>query len=205
MHLTPAQQEEVVDELAAHLEDLSQEQIDGGMSESQALQRILDQESNWRELGRKIERAKEGAMNNRTRQFWVPALVSLTASMTWMMALQIASSKLEMPWKHAGLAVLPYVVWVITLPLIGAATGYWSLRAGSGRPTRMAAVAFPSIVMAVLWLVLLGVVLARKAPQPFLTLNFSYGFLLWVVVPAAALLLGTLPLSRAEKSRFLAR
>lgn len=200
----PVQHEEVVAELAAHLEDLYQEQIAAGMAEPVALEHALGN-LNWRQVAKQIEHAKEGQMNRRSKQFWLPALISLTASMTWMMALQLVSTKLQMPWKHAGVAFLPYVVWVITLPLIGAGCGYLSRRAGSARPVRTTAVIFPSIVMAALWLVLLGVVLARRSPQPFMTLNFSYGFLLWVVVPAAALLLGTLSLSWAEKSRFLAR
>ena len=131
-------------------------------------------------------------MNHRTKQLWIPALVSLTTSMAWMMALQIADSKLRMPWKHAGLAYVPYLVWVLTLPLIGAGCGYLSLRAGSRKAARLAAVVFPSIVMSVIWLVLLVVVVARRTPYPFQILNFVYGFALWVLVPAAALWMGTL-------------
>ena len=162
------------------------------------MDRALQQATGWGPLARNIARAKhkEEILNSRTKQFWLPGLVSLAGSMGWMMFLQITSTKLQMPWKHAGVAFLPYVVWVLTLPLIGAASGYLSLRAGGKRAARVAAVVFPSIVMAVLWLGLLAVILARRSPQPFQTLNFSFGFLLWVVLPAAALLVGTLPLSK---------
>ncbi len=202
LHLPPAARDEVIAELAAHLEDIYEEQLAAGASESQALDHALQQAANWRPLAQNIERAKrkEEIMNSRTKQLWLPGLVSLAGSMGWMMILQITSTKLQMPWKHAGVAFLPYVVWVMTLPLIGAASGYLSMRAGSTRPSRIAAVVFPSIVMSVLWLVLLAVILARKSPQPFQTLNFSFGFFLWVVLPAAALLLGTLPTSRVTKA-----
>ncbi len=194
-------QDEVVSELAAHLEDFYQEQLDAGKNEAEALKHMLAQDSHWQQLAKDIECAKrkEAIMNTRTKQIWIPALVSLTASMGWMMALQIASTKLQMPWKHAGVAFMPYVIWFFTLPLIGAVSGYLSLRAGSRRAARIAAVVFPSIVMAVLWLVLVAVVIARKSPHPFQTLNFAYGFMLWVVAPALALLAGTLPFSRQHK------
>ena len=201
LDLPPAARDEVIAELAAHLEDVYDEQLASGVSESEALNHALQQATKWRPLARNIERTKrkEGIMNSRTKQLWLPGLVSLAGSMGWMMLLQITSTKLQMPWKHAGVAFLPYVVWVLTLPLIGAASGYLSLRAGSKRPARIAAVVFPSIIMSVLWLGLLAVVLARKSPQPFQALNFSFGFFLWVVLPAAALLLGTLPLSKTPK------
>ncbi len=198
LDLPQAARDEVIAELAAHLQDIYEEQVAAGAAESQALDRALQQATGWGPLARNIARAKhkEEILNSRTKQLWLPGLVSLAGSMGWMMLLQITSTKLQMPWKHAGVAFLPYVVWVLTLPLIGAASGYLSQRAGSKRPARIAAVVFPSIIMSVLWLVLLAVVLARKSPQPFQVLNFSFGFFLWVVLPAAALLVGTLPLSK---------
>jgi hypothetical protein len=201
LDLPPAARDEVIAELATHLEDIYEEQLAAGVAESQALDYALQQATGWGPLSRNIERAKrkEEIMNSRTKQLWLPGLVSLAGSMGWMMVLQITSTKLQMPWRHAGVAFLPYVVWVMTLPLIGAASGYLSVRAGSTRPARIVAVVFPSIVMSVLWLGLLAVILARKSPQPFQTLNFSFGFLLWVVLPAAALLLGTVRSLRAQK------
>ena len=201
MQLTPTQQEEVVAELAAHLEDLYQEQLAAGMSQSQAIDHLLKQDSNWRQLTKNIQRAKrkEGIMNDRSKQFWLPALLSLAASMIWLMAIQLVADKLQMPWKYANVAFLPYVVWIITLPLIGAASGYLSYRAGSTRPARFSAVAFPSMVMFVMWLVLVAFLLVRKSPQTIHALSIGYGLLFWVVVPGAALLAGTLPFGRTNK------
>lgn len=200
MNLPPIQQEEIVSELAVHLEDLYQEQLAAGLDEPRAMQQVLSAASDWNLLANRIERAKRqgGIVNSRTRQFWIPAIISLTASMGWMMLLQIASAKLTPPWRHSGLDIVPYAIWFITLPLIGGVSGRLSDRAGSRRTARIAAVTFPSIVMSALWIVLLAVVLARRSPQPFQTLNFAYGFMLWVIAPAAALLAGTIPLSRRE-------
>src|SRR6266496_429140 len=198
LQLPPTAQDGVVHELAAHLEDLYHERLAAGESEAHALQGVLSH--NWPTLAKHIEDAKrkETFMNDRTKQLWVPALISLTASTAWMMLLQIADSKLRMPWKHAGLAYLPYVVWVITLPVIGEISGYFSLQAGSKSLAPITVVVFPSIVMSFLWLVLAAIVFARRSPHAFQTINFAYGFLLWVVVPAVALWAGTLPLSKAE-------
>ena len=140
-------------------------------------------------------------MNSRSKQFWLPALLSLTASMIWLMAIQLVAEKLHMPWRYANIAFLPYVVWIITLPLIGAASGYLSYRAGSDRRACFSAVTFPSMVMFVLWLVLVAYLLSRKTPQTIHALSIGYGLLFWVVVPGIALLVGTLPLSKQNKLR----
>jgi hypothetical protein len=195
LNLPAAMRDEVIQELAAHLEDVYEQKLADGSDPSRAMELALGEVGHWRPLARGIERSKqESIMNNRSRQFWLPALISLSGSMIWMMALQIIDAKLRMPWKHSGLAYIPYVIWVATLPLIGTACGYLSFRAGSQRAARLTAAVFPSIVMAILWLVLLVVVLLRRAPYPFQALNFVYGFALWVIVPAVALGLGALAL-----------
>jgi hypothetical protein len=198
--LPPALQTEIERELATHLEDLYQEQIGTGMTDLEALNYVLSQQANWPSLARNIERAKrkEGIMNQRSKQFWLPALLSLAASMIWLMAIELVADKLHMEWKYANLAFLPYVIWIITLPLIGAASGHFSYRAGSRRAACFVAVAFPALVMFVMWLVIIAFVLARKSAM---TVHIGYGLLLyglllWAVVPGAALLAGTLPLSR---------
>jgi hypothetical protein len=198
MNLSEATKAEVVTELAAHLQDIYDAEIAEGAGEAHALKFALDQVANCRLLAKNIERAKrkEGIMNNRSKQFWLPALLSLSASMIWLMVIELTAEKLHMPWRYSNIAFMPYVVWIITLPLIGAASGYLSYRAGSTRPARFTAVAFPSMVMFVLWLVLVTYLLARKSPQTIHALSIGYGLLFWVVVPGVALLLGTLPLSK---------
>jgi hypothetical protein len=201
LHLTPAQEKEVVAELAGHLEDLYQEQRSTGMTDPETLARVLAQGPGWQSLAKNIERAKrrEGIMNNRSKQFWLPALVSLTASMVWLMAIELAAEKLHMPWRHATIAFMPYVLWIIMLPVIGAASGYLSYRAGSARLACFSAVTFPCIVMFTFWLVLVAYLLARKTPQTIHALSIGYGFLFWVVLPGIALLAGTLPFLKPNR------
>src|SRR5208282_6446724 len=83
------QDEEVIAELAAHLEDLYEELRGKGMCESDAIGQALGNVGNWRGLAGRIRRAKgkEETMNSRTRTLWLPGLFGLTASMVWLMIL----------------------------------------------------------------------------------------------------------------------
>src|ERR1041385_8826542 len=86
MNLPEATKEEVVTELAAHLQDIYEEKIAEGAGEGRALEFALEESANCRLLVKNIERAKrkEEIMNSRPKQFCLPALVSLTASMIWL-------------------------------------------------------------------------------------------------------------------------
>ena len=56
--LSPAQEEEIVSELAAHLEDCYEELRTQGVCESEAIDRSLEQVTDWPNLSREIQRAK---------------------------------------------------------------------------------------------------------------------------------------------------
>ena len=56
--LPPVEKEAIISELAAHLEDLYQGQLVTGVSEVQAVQHVITENSNWHLLARNIERAK---------------------------------------------------------------------------------------------------------------------------------------------------
>ena len=131
---------------------------------------------------------KEGMTNSRTKQIWLPGLVSLAGSMGWMMVLQKIVLPLQMPFKHAGVPILPYFLWAVTLPFIGVASGYVSHRARSSRRSGLVAVLFPSILMAPIWLLILF-----ASHHPTQWENFCFGVLFWVIVPGVALLAGAWP------------
>jgi hypothetical protein len=194
LNLPRASEAEIVSELAAHLEDLYEELIAGGMNQSEALERALDQTS-CRELANNIERLKrqEEMMNRRSQQIWFPSLVALALSMGCLMILQESSAQPQMPWNHAGAPLMPYLWWIVTQPLMGAVSGYLSSRAQGPRAARFLAVLFPSVVMFGLWLIILTILIARGSEQPIQWENFGLGLLLWVVVPGLALLLGAWP------------
>ena len=110
-HLTLAQEmrEEVVNELATHLEEHYQELRAHGVSDSESVSVALSQVVDWEALGRKIIEAKnEGErMNDRTKQFWLPGLVTLTATMLWLMFLQRLNWRPQTAFVHGSPPLCP--------------------------------------------------------------------------------------------------
>jgi hypothetical protein len=195
---------EVITELATHLEDLYQDCRARGGNESQAIEFALSHAADWQELGREISHAKseEGGMNHRSTQFWLPSLVTLTASMVWLMLLQRVSWNPASSSFHGGPPLMPYLLWLATQPVFGACAAYLSRRAGGSRRARIAAGMSPSIAMlGVLVLALLtGIFIENNA---FIWKHPGYmalGFLPWVIFPAIALALGILPFLKGART-----
>ena len=203
--LSPEMRQEVIAELATHLEDVYQNCRARGVNESQAIEIALGQAADWQELACEISTAKneEGGMNDRSKQFWLPSLVTLTASMLWLMLLQRVSWNPTSSSFHGGPPLMPYLIWLITLPVFGACAAYLSRRAGGSRRARIAAGLSPSIAMlAVLAFALLTGILIEK--NPFIWKHPGYvalGFLPWVIFPAFALALGVLPFLNVANRR----
>ena len=195
--LSPEMRQEVIAELATHLEDVYQNCRVRGVNESQAIEIALGQAADWQELAREISTAKneEGGMNDRSKQFWLPSLVTLTASMLWLMLLQRVSWNPASSSFHGSPPLMPYLLWLISLPVFGACAAYLSRRAGGSRRARIAAGLSPSIAMlGVLVFALLTGIFIEK--NPFIWKHPGYvalGFLPWVLFPALALTLGVLP------------
>jgi hypothetical protein len=203
LDLPPPQQDEVVAELAAHLEDLYDQQRAQGSGDSQAIELALEEVANWRRLSKKIRRAKqEDTMNQRTRTLWLPGLVSLSLAMALLMILQLTGVPPRFVWMRSGPPVLFYSAWLFAQPLFGAIGAWLSRRAGGDRRACLAAGLFPSIVMLGLCCVGLTVKLItdRAALQlPLLSLLAQVCFL--IVLPGLALLLGALPFLKAPNLR----
>jgi hypothetical protein len=189
--------DEVVAELATHLEELYQACRAQGANESQAIETALSQAADWQELGREISDAKneEDGMNDRSKQFWLPGLVTLTASMLWLMLLQRWNWRPETTLAYGSPPLAPYLIWLITQPVFGAAGAYFSCRNGGSRLARLAAGMFPSIAMLglLIFIALAGFFVERN---PFLWKHPAYFALIvfpWAIFPALALSIGVLP------------
>jgi hypothetical protein len=193
---------EIVTELAAHLEDVYEAQIARGLSESEAQQIALNEVVQWRSLARNIQRSKhkEETMNARTKHLWLPGLVSLTAAMVSLMVLILIS----LQPRFLGRSPLQMVVlpWILLLPLCGAAGAYLSRRGGAQCWARLIAGLFPPIVLFILSaiLVLTRLVIVAR-PQWW---NGSIAIALGIVLPSAALLLGTAPFLKPTKAKAVA-
>ena len=199
LRLAAAQQEEIFAELAGHLEETYEQLRAKGLCKSDALQRSL-KEINWRQLSRQIQSAKyEGFMNNRTKQFWLPALVSLAISEGVLLGVSFAVAN------NAHLLMigpkLIYLPWMASMPFAGAAGAYLSRRAGSERKTLLAASLFPAIMALGFIFTGIAITLITGArifarPQWFYA---SMALAVGVVVPAALLLLGSVPFLKERR------
>jgi hypothetical protein len=186
----------VVAELSSHLEDAYEELLEAGLCEPEAIKQALGHRANWHGLAKRIRRAKskEEGLNHRTKTLWLPGLVSLTASMTWLMLLQRVGPQPRMPWLHSGLPLMPYLVWLLTQPLFGATGAYLSRRAGGERLTELTASLFPAIVMLGLWCLVVAIsILVEKNPHVLPQWRLVlFGAFNWAVLPGFLLLLGKL-------------
>jgi hypothetical protein len=143
-------------------------------------------------------KVRNKGMNNRTRTFWLPALVSLTAAMACLTISTLVG--LEPRFVARGWATyVVYVPWLLMLPLCGAAGAYLSSRAGGERRACLAAGLFPVVAMTSLvsLLTVIGKFVYAK-PQ---WLYFSMAVLLGAILPGVALLLGAAPFARVREYR----
>jgi hypothetical protein len=135
-------------------------------------------------------------INTRTRSFWLPALVSLSAAMACLTISTLGG--LEPRFVTRGWATyVVYIPWLLTLPLCGAAGAYLSRRADGERRVCLAAGLSPVIAMTSLvgFLTVIGKFVYAK-PQ---WVYFSMAVLFGAILPGMALLLGALPFAKASR------
>ena len=203
--LSGAVRDEVVAELATHLEELYQACRARGASESQAIEIALSQATDWQELGREISDIKneEAGMNDRSKQLWLPGLVTLTASMVWLMMLQRVNWNLGSSWFHESPPLMAYLMWLITQPVFGAAGAYLSRCNGGTLIARLAAGIFPSIALLglLIFITFTGFFVERN---PFLWKHPAFFALVvfpWAILPAISLLIGVVPFVKMTKPK----
>ena len=191
------EREEVIAELAAHLEESFEELRRQGLTEEAAVSRTLLQVKDWQDLRRKIqtERRKENIMSNRVRQLWLPGFATLFLSTILLALTEIYGPKpWIMSWGHPPVAVI-YIPWLFCLPFVGAVGAYLSFRAGgSGRAiflsTIFSALPFLASIVVVLPVSLIFDRFIAHNIAPMALVMALFG---WVLMPAAALLAGGLP------------
>jgi hypothetical protein len=204
LDLPAKHQEEVIAELAAHLEDLYEQKLGQGISEPQAAEEVINEVVGWRSLATRIHRAKlkeeimnDRTMNDRTKHFWLPGLVSLTSAMI-LLAIPIAIS---MQPRFLGRSPLEMVLlpWLLLLPLCGASGAYLSRRGGGNPRARLVAGLFPTIA-----LLTLGTILVVTRLLTFAHPEWWYGSValaVGIIFPSAFLLIGVAPFLKPAKSR----
>jgi hypothetical protein len=205
LRLPPDSQEDIVTELAAHLEDGYQDELNRGITQSEACKRVLSS-IQWNKLARGIRRAtlKEQSMNNRTRILWLPAMVNLTTAAGLLAILQgLGVHPLMVQVGHLPVAF--HIPWLLTLPLSAAAASFMARRAQAPPAVRILAGLAPSLVwLAAFVAMALEFELDRWQFPTGLPLErnyFLFSAFAWAVLPAVPLLLGTLPFLRESGLR----
>jgi hypothetical protein len=114
--------EDVIAELAAHLEEAYEHAKSRGMSETAALEATLQEVTDWRVLAQDITQSMEVDMNHRIKRLWLLLAVAWLGASLLVMVLQ-------RPDRLQPYVILFYLPWSATLPLVCAAAAYLEQRA----------------------------------------------------------------------------
>ncbi len=186
---------EIVAEIAAHLEDATEEAVRAGAAEEHAVRHALALVPDWGQLTRELR--KETDMNQRLRTLWVPGATMAALAMGALFVLSRAGLRPRILWLggYHGHAVFFYLPWLLLLPVVGAIGAFWSRRAGGSRAVSLLAATLPSVALAAFFLALFPVGMAVDSHVPLEVRLAGFGaiFLAWVLAPAVPLLVGAAP------------
>jgi hypothetical protein len=204
--LEPGERAEVVEELAAHLEETFHDLCRQGFSEEDATRGCLLEVEDWRGLGLRIEaaRRKEDIMSNRVTQLWLPGIVTFVLSMGFLALAQIYGPKpWILSWGHPPMAVV-FIPWLFALPLVGAVGAFLSHRAGGSRRAIFFSIIFPVVPFLAAILLITPVILAfdRFIAHNPVPASIPVAVLGLVFLPGVALLVGGLPMRAFIARRF---
>ena len=203
--LDAKRQEEIIVELADHLEDLYSDLVRQGKSEVEALQSALTATADWDELRREIQLAanEEVIMNYRVKTLWLPGICTSALAGVLLRLLQIRSAPApHVFWIWQGMSLVLYWRWLLCLPLVGALGAYWSRRAGGKLLDRLlAASLYPlGLTCALALTFCIGFVLRLDSHVPPSIKLVALGAYIadWGIAPFIPLLLGALPFLRGD-------
>lgn len=198
LKLPENQRDEVVAELAAHLEDLSEDEKGQADREQEGPATAAYETTDWSRLASKLQRLKRNqfSLNGRSKAFWVPAFVTFAAmQMCWTIL-----ARTTLYERISSIGVHPALVSLIALPFFGALGAYLSRRGGGRNLARITAGVFPAIAMFCLMAVIFPISLVVDHSHVAAHwMRISLMLLASVGASGLALLVGTLPfLSKSE-------
>jgi hypothetical protein len=219
--LEEGERQEVIAELAGHLEETYEALRQSGASHDDAIRRARLQVDDWNKLQQQIyvARTKEYTMNPRTSRLWLPSLVTLAASFITLVAFGFLglppgplgsrphheewSSHLSTGIRSGQDTVNEYTVWLMVLPFVGALGARLSRRAGGTLRDVIISGVFPALA----WLTIVLIVLSFAASlgpgvETLITPVGPVGLIaVLVLIPGAGLLIGVLAYSGVTKWR----
>jgi len=204
LNLPANSKEEVVAELAAHLEEIYEAARSRGLMHRAAFELALQEVRSWRVLVHDITRARleDHFMTKRTRTLWLPAMVTLLAAMSLLMIMQRLDVQPRLFWVNAiegKFALVFYFPWLVTLPFFGAVGAFLSRRAQGDAFARLTAGLSPALALIVLICLIAPWALLIDGLSIYRLVLIAGGLLTWGVLPAGALLIGALPFLRGSR------
>ncbi len=197
LDLPPGDQENIIRELAAHLQETYEAARSQQIKEEEAVELAMQEVKDWNVLAAKIQRAKseEEIMNRRTKSLWLPGLLTFLGASASLMLIQFAGLQPRIEWiAHTGVTV--YWHWLASLPFFGALGAYLSWRSRGSTWARLGAGLSPALVMLIVMCILLPWGLAIDGFASFRLVMFGVCLTNWVLFPALALTLGAIPFLR---------
>jgi len=129
-------------------------------------------------------------MNTRVTRFWLPGLITLTLSSVLLAANQIFGPRPTVLHAAKLPLIILFIPWLLCLPVVGAIGAYLSRRAGATIGIMLVSSIMPVLPFAAAFLLVFPVALVlddRVRVTGLLT-----GWFVWIIVPAAALVVGGL-------------
>jgi hypothetical protein len=152
LHLRKSVTNEVVEEIADHLEQTYEALRSNGLDDELAALRALETCTDWEQLRYAVDNSRRDAMNERTQKVVLPGAVAIAISMLPDAVASLTSYRPTIHWLNAyGFFVLPSLTWMLTYVTAGAVGGYMSKRAGGTRMQQALAALFPAIIMTALF------------------------------------------------------
>ena len=200
--LEAKRQEEIIAELADHLEDLYSDLVRQGKSEVEALKFALSTVADWDELRREIQLAanEEVIMKYRIKTLWLPGVCTSVLSsvlLQWFQRVPPAPPVIRL-WQ--GTYLIIHWGWLLCLPLIGALGAYWSRRAGGKLLDRVLAASLYALALTCAMALgfCIGLVSDFGASLRLGLVGFVVDLLGYGIAPFLLLLLGALPFLRGD-------
>jgi hypothetical protein len=205
--LPQAQQQEIADEIAGHLEDRYEDLLRQGENPEEARTLACSELPRGNAFSNEIQFAlKEDERNNRVKTVWLPAIGVAAMSMILFKLLQLPHVHMQ---RLASGGYLPLFDrrWILCLPLLGAWAAYWSRQSGGTISQRALAAATPALAFGSFLINFVAAVLLwnNHLHVKGVTSNFGQwlqGLALMlsicILLPMLALLLGALPFLRGH-------